>query len=143
MDYDLLVQGGTVVDGSGQPAYRADVGVRDGKIAALGRLRGTAAPTIDAAGLAVSPGFIDHHTHLDAQLLWDPYGTSEPQHGVTSVVMGNCGLTLAPAREETQDAIVASFVRVEGMPRGALVQGIEWRWRTYREYLDALQGRLG
>jgi N-acyl-D-amino-acid deacylase len=143
MEYDLLVRGGLVVDGSGLPPFRADVGVRDGKVAALGRLRGGATRTIDATGLAVAPGFVDQHTHLDAQMLWDPYGTSEPQHGVTSVVMGNCGLTLAPAKEETQDAIVASFVRVEGMPRGALVQGIEWRWRTYREYLDALQGRLG
>src|SRR5215208_2590190 len=124
MDYDLLVRGGLVVDGSGLPAYRADVGMRDGKIAEIGRLRGSAARTLDADGLAVAPGFIDQHTHLDAQVLWDPYGTSDPQHGVTSVVMGNCGLTLAPAKEETRDAIVASFVRVEAMPRPALEQGV-------------------
>jgi N-acyl-D-amino-acid deacylase len=143
MDYDLLVRGGLVVDGSGLPAYRADVGVRDGKIAEIGRLQGTAARTLDANGLAVAPGFIDQHTHLDAQILWDPYGTSDPQHGVTSVVMGNCGLTLAPAKEATRDAIVASFVRVEAMPRPALEQGVRWTWQSYGEYLDALEGRVG
>jgi N-acyl-D-aspartate/D-glutamate deacylase len=143
MEYDLLVRGGSVVDGSGQPAFRADVGVRAGKIVALGRLRGGAARTIAADGLVVSPGFIDHHTHLDAQLLWDPYGTSEPQHGVTSVVMGNCGLTLAPVQPGGEDALVQSFVRVEAMPRPALEQGISWGWHTYGDYLDRLDGCLG
>jgi N-acyl-D-amino-acid deacylase len=143
MEYELLVKGGTVVDGSGQPAYRADVGVRDGKVVALGRLRGQATRTIDATDLVVAPGFIDHHTHLDAQLLWDPYGTSEPQHGVTSVVMGNCGLTLAPVQPGGEDALVQSFVRVEAMPRAALEEGIAWGWHSYGDYLDRLQGRLG
>src|SRR5437868_13407735 len=86
MAYDLIIRGGRVVDGSGLPSYVADIGVKDGKIAEVGRLKDGAARTIDAAGLAVSPGFIDHHTHLDAQMLWDPYGTCEPQHGVTTVV---------------------------------------------------------
>ncbi|HLH23448.1 MAG TPA: amidohydrolase family protein [Chloroflexota bacterium] len=143
MEYDLLVRGGTVVDGSGQPAYRADVGVRDGKIAAIGTLRGSAARTIDAAGLAVAPGFIDHHTHLDAQILWDPYGTCEPQHGVTSVIMGNCGLTLAPVEPGGEDALVQSFVRVEAMPRVALERGVPWGWRSFGEYLDRLEGHVG
>ncbi len=143
MEYDLLVRGGRVVDGSGLPSYLGDVGVRDGRIVAIGRLRGNAARTIDAAGLAVAPGFIDQHTHLDAQLLWDPYGTCEPQHGVTSVVMGNCGLTLAPVTDASREAMVKSFVRVEAMPRPALEQGIPWGWHTYGDYLDALQGRIG
>jgi N-acyl-D-aspartate/D-glutamate deacylase len=143
MDYDLLVRGGRVVDGSGLPSYQADVGVRDGKIAAIGRLDGSAARRIDAAGLVVAPGFIDHHTHLDAQMLWDPYGTCEPQHGVTSVVMGNCGLTLAPVREADHDALVSSFVRVEAIPRVALEQGVLWGWRSFGDYLDALEGRVG
>ncbi len=143
MEYDLLVRGGRVVDGSGLPGYRADVGVRDGKIAAIGRLRGAAARTIDADGLVVAPGFVDHHTHLDGQMFWDPYGTSEPQHGVTSVVMGNCGLTLAPVEPGSADALVKSFVRVEAMPREALEAGIPWGWRSYGDYLDRLEGRIG
>src|SRR5918997_1928959 len=106
MDYELQIRGGRVVDGSGLPGYQADVGVRDGKVVEIGRLKGSAARTIDAAGLAVAPGFVDAHTHLDAQVLWDPYGTSSPQHGVTSVVMGNCGLTLAPVQERDQDHLV-------------------------------------
>src|SRR5579864_7304996 len=120
MSFDLLIRDGFVVDGSGLPGYRADVGVKDGKIADIGRLRESAARTIDAGGLVVTPGFIDHHTHLDAQILWDPYGTSEPENGVTSVVMGNCGLTLAPVKSGDEDALVKSFVRVEAMPRKAL-----------------------
>jgi N-acyl-D-amino-acid deacylase len=143
MAYDLLIRGGRVVDGSGLPSYVADVGVKGGKIVEVGRLTGTAARTIDAGGLAVSPGFIDHHTHLDAQMLWDPYGTCEPQHGVTSVVMGNCGLSLAPVKKGDEDAIVKSFVRVEAIPRFALEQGVKWGWNTYGEYLDALEGKLG
>src|SRR5207302_6641763 len=126
MDYDLLVRGGLVVDGSGMPPYLADVGVREGRIADIGHLHGSAARTIDAAGLVVSPGFIDHHTHLDAQILWDPYGTSEPENGVTTVVMGNCGLALAPVVDGGEDAIVKSFVRVEAMPREALIEGVPW-----------------
>src|SRR4030095_7602473 len=94
MDYDLLVRRGRVVDGSGLPSFIADVGGKGRKGAEGGTLKGTAARTIDADGWAVPPGFIDHHTHLDAQMLWDPYGPCEPQHGVTTVVMGNCGLTL-------------------------------------------------
>src|SRR4051794_15900263 len=143
MGFDLLVRGGTVVDGSGLPAYRADVGVRDGKIVEIGRLTGGAARTIDASGLVVAPGFIDHHTHLDAQMLWDPYGTSEPQHGVTSVIMGNCGLTLAPVKDPDHAALVGCFIRVEAVPRAALNEGVPWGWHTYGEYLDALDGRTG
>lgn len=143
MDFDLLVRGGRVVDGSGLPGYLADVGVRDGKIVALGRLSGTAARTLDAQGLVVAPGFIDHHTHLDAQVFWDPYGTCEPQHGVTTVIMGNCGLTLAPVAKGGEDALVKSFVRVEAMPRPTLEQGVPWGWHSYGQYLDALEGRIG
>ena len=143
MAYDLIIRGGRVVDGSGLPSYVADVGVKDGKVAEVGRLKDGAARTIDADGLAVAPGFIDHHTHLDAQMLWDPYGTCEPQHGITSVVMGNCGLSLAPRRTGIEDAIVKSFVRVEAMPRIALEQGVKWNWNSYGEYLDNFEGKVG
>lgn len=143
MAYDLIIRGGRVVDGSGLPSYVADVGVKNGKIAEVGRLTESAARTIDAAGLAVSPGFIDHHTHLDAQMLWDPYGTCEPQHGITTVVMGNCGLTLAPIKKGDEDAVVKSFVRVEAIPRHALEQGVTWNWHSYGEYLDNFEGKVG
>jgi len=143
MAYDLLVRGGRVVDGSGLPSYVADIGVKNGKVVEIGKLKDGAAKTIDATGLAVAPGFIDHHTHLDAQMLWDPYGTCEPQHGITTVVMGNCGLSLAPVRSGIEDAIVKSFVRVEAIPRYALEEGVQWKWRSYGEYLDSLEGRVG
>ena len=143
MAYDLVIRGGRVVDGSGLPSYVADVGVKDGKVVEVGKLKDGAAKSIDAAGLAVSPGFIDHHTHLDAQMLWDPYGTCEPQHGVTSVVMGNCGLSLAPVRQGIEDAIVKSFIRVEAIPRIALEQGVKWNWHSYGEYLDNFEGKVG
>ena len=143
MEYDLIVRRGRVVDGSGLPSYVADVGVKDGKIAEVGKLKGTAAKTIDADGLAVAPGFIDHHTHLDAQMLWDPYGTCEPQHGITTVVMGNCGLTLAPVKNGDEDALVKSFVRVEAIPRFALEKGVEWKWHSYGEYLNNFEGKIG
>lgn len=143
MGFDLLVRRGRVVDGSGLPSYVADVGVKDGKVVEVGRLNGSAARTIDADGLAVAPGFIDHHTHLDAQILWDPYGTCEPQHGVTTVIMGNCGLALAPVKSGDEDALVKSFVRVEAIPRFALEQGVKWGWNSYGEYLDGLEGRVG
>ena len=143
MAYDLVIRGGRVVDGSGLPSYVADVGVKDGKVVEVGKLKDGAVKTIDAGGLAVSPGFIDHHTHLDAQMLWDPYGTCEPQHGVTSVVMGNCGLSLAPVRPGIEDAIVKSFIRVEAIPRIALEQGVTWNWHSYGEYLDNFEGKVG
>src|SRR5213594_2391430 len=143
MDYDLLLRGGRVVDGSGQPSYLADVAVKDGKIVELGLVRGSAEKTIDAQGLVVSPGFIDHHTHMDAQVFWDPYATSEPQHGITSIVTGNCGLTVAPVKHGDEDAILKNFVRVEAMPRHALEQGVPWGWHSYRDYLNRIEGRLG
>ena len=143
MDYDLLIRGGRVVDGSGLPSYIADVGIKNGKVAEMGRLKGSAARTIEADGLIVAPGFIDHHTHMDGQILWDPYGTCEPQHGVTSIIMGNCGLTLAPVKAGGEDALIKSFVRVEAIPRIALEKGVPWGWESYGDYLDRLEGNVG
>jgi N-acyl-D-amino-acid deacylase len=143
MDYDLLIRGGRVVDGSGLPSYVADLGIKNGTVVDIGRLKGSSARTIDAAGLVVAPGFIDHHTHMDGQILWDPYGTCEPQHGVTSIIMGNCGLALAPVEAGGEDAIIKSFVRVEAIPRIALEKGVPWGWRSYGDYLDRLEGNVG
>ena len=143
MDYDLLIKNGRVVDGSGLPSFIADVGIKDGKIAEIGKLHGTATRIIDADGFVVSPGFIDHHTHMDGQILWDPFGTCEPQHGVTSIIMGNCGLALAPVKNGDEDALVKSFVRVEAIPRIALEKGVPWGWKSYGDYLNKLEGNLG
>ncbi|MGH7768778.1 MAG: N-acyl-D-amino-acid deacylase family protein [Candidatus Binatia bacterium] len=143
MAYDLVIKGGRVYDGSGMPSYLGDIAVQNGRIVEIGRIQNGAARTIDAGGLAVAPGFVDHHTHMDAQIFWDPYATSEPQHGVTSIVMGNCGLTLAPAKQTDHEALVKSFVRVEAMPRSVLEAGVPWGWQSFGEYLDALEGKVG
>src|SRR5688572_5469613 len=141
--YDLLLKGGRIYDGSGMPSYSGDVAIHNGKIAALGRLNGNARRTLDVDGLAVSPGFIDPHTHLDARVLFRSLGTSSCFHGVTSVIVGNCGLSLAPAKPEDRDAVIKSFVRVEAISRRVLEQGIEWKWTSTGEYLGALGTRLG
>ena len=141
--YDLLLRGGRIYDGSGMPSYNGDIGIADGKIVDMGRLNGSAKRTLNVDGLAVSPGFIDPHTHLDAQLFWDPLGTSSCFHGVTSVVVGNCGLSLAPAKETDREAVIKSFVRVEAISRRVLEEGIQWRWTSTAEYLSALGSSLG
>ena len=135
--------GDRVYDGSGLPSYNADVALSDRRIIEIGRLNGPAKRTIDVTGLAVAPGFIDPHTHLDAQLLWDPLGTSSCYHGVTTVVVGNCGLSLAPAKPEDRDAVIKSFVRVEAISRRVLEEGVQWKWTSTGEYLDVLGTKLG
>jgi N-acyl-D-aspartate/D-glutamate deacylase len=139
--YDVILKNGRVYDGSGLPSFVADVAIRNGRIDGIGRINDPAAQTIDADGLAVAPGFIDFHTHFDAQLLWDPLASSSNEHGVTTVVTGNCGLTLAPCKPESRDALIGTFVRVEAMPRTALQAGIPWEWTTHEEYLNALERR--
>ena len=112
-----------------------------GRIAAIGRINEAATRVLDADGLAVAPGIIDFHTHFDAQIWWDPLGSSSNEHGVTTVVFGNCGLTLTPCKPESRDALIGTFVRVESMPRNTLTAGIPWEWTTHGEYLDALSRR--
>ena len=143
MDYDLKIAGGTLVDGSGAPGRRADVGIRDGKIAALGEAAGSAAETIDADGRVVSPGFVDIHTHYDAQVLWDRMLTISPWHGVTTVVMGNCGFGVAPTRPEHRGLILRTLEKVEGMSLEALEAGLgaQWPFETFPQYLDAIERR--
>ena len=139
MQYDLLIKNGTVVDGSGMPRFQADVGIVQGKIAAIGRIRDSAKEVIDAEGHVVSPGFIDGHTHMDAQVFWDPLGTCSCWHGITSVVMGNCGFTLAPCSEENKLMVIRNLERAEDISREAMQAGIKWSWTTYPEYLDAVE----
>jgi len=140
MTYDLVIRGGTVVDGSGLPGYRADVGVMGGRIARIGRtLRDRGRDEIDARGAVVAPGFIDGHTHMDAQVAWDPLGTCSCWHGVTTVVMGNCGFTLAPCRPDERHLVVRNLERAEDIPAEAMKAGIDWSWETYAQYLEAVE----
>ena len=138
---DLLIRGGTVVDGSGAKRYRADVGISSGRIAAVGRVTGPARRVIDADGLIVAPGFIDGHTHLDAQVMWDPLGTCSCYHGVTSVVMSNCGFTLAPCKPQDREWYASCLSYVEDIPAAAMAAGIDWTWETFPEYLAAVERR--
>ncbi|HWB65405.1 MAG TPA: D-aminoacylase [Mycobacteriales bacterium] len=136
---DYLIKGGTVVDGSGSPSYVGDVGIRDGRIAAVGTVTEDATETFDATGMVVTPGFIDNHTHYDAQLFWDPWVTPSNEHGVTTVLGGNCGFTLAPLRSSDADYVRRMMQKVEGMPLEALETGVEWGWESFADYLDAVE----
>ena len=138
MSYDLVIKNGMVVDGSGSARYRADVAITDGKIAKIGRVNEKSKQTIDAEGHVVSPGFVDGHTHMDAQVFWDPIGSCSSYHGVTSVVMGNCGFTLAPCKQEDADLVFRNLERAEDLSRDAMLAGIDWTWETFPEFLDAV-----
>jgi N-acyl-D-aspartate/D-glutamate deacylase len=143
MDFDLVVRGATLVDGTGAPGRRADVAVRDGRIAAVGSPKGSAARTLDAGGRVVAPGFVDIHTHYDAQVFWDRMLSCSPWHGVTSVVMGNCGFGIAPTRAAHRDLILRTLENVEGMSLDALRAGVgsDWPFETFPEYLAAIERR--
>ncbi len=138
MSYDLVIKNGTVVDGSGGARFQADVGLNNGKITAIGRLRERAHRTIDAEGHVVAPGFVDGHTHMDAQIFWDRLGSCSCYHGVTSVVMGNCGFTIAPCREQDADLVFRNLERAEDISREAMLAGIDWSWETFPEFLDTI-----
>jgi len=137
--YDLVIRGAEVCDGTGAPRRRADVAVQDGCIAAVGEVGGAAKRTIDAEGRVVAPGFIDLHTHYDCQVSWDRALTPSCLHGVTTVVMGNCGFSIAPCRPDDRALLMRMLLYVEGMPTAALEAGIDWQWETFPEYLDAVQ----
>ena len=144
MTFDLLVRGGHVVDGSGRSGFQADVAVANGKIVAVEPgIPGTATRVIDAQGRIVAPGFIDIHTHFDAQVLWDPALASTVRHGITSVVAGNCGFTVSPVSPGDGDFIIQMLARVEGMPADALKTGLNWEWESFGEYVDRLRSRVG
>ncbi len=142
-EYDLLVRGGTVVDGTGAAAFRGDVGVRDGCIVDIGALKGQGAREVDAEGAIVAPGFVDIHTHYDAQVFWDRMMTISPWHGVTTVILGNCGFGVAPTKPRDRDLILRTLENVEGMSLDALQAGLgaEWPFSTFGEFLSAIESR--
>src|SRR3989449_11714615 len=136
-DYDLLIRGGTIIDGTGMPRYRGDVGIRAGRIIALGRVNGTAQRVIDASDRMVAPGAVDLHTHYDAQLNWDPYCTLSGWHGVTTLTIGQCGFGFAPCRPEDRDLNMRMMNRIEAIPYDSMVKGMRWDWVSFPEYLDS------
>src|SRR3954464_6169418 len=140
--YDIHIKGGTIVDGTRVPRFRGDLWIKDGKVAQVGgRAQGSSDRTIDADGLIVAPGFIDLHTHYDAQVRWDPYCTTSGWHGVTSVVLGNCGFGFAPCKPEFRDRSMLTMVRTEAIPYESMVEGFlpHWDWESIPEYLDSLE----
>ena len=141
MSYDLIIRNGTVVDGTGAPRIQADVAIKDGLIAAVGEISGTATRTIDATGLIVAPGFVDPHTHYDAQICWDDVTSPSCWHGVTTVMMGNCGVGLAPCRPESREIAAWDLVNVEAIPFDVLNKGVTWDWETFPEYMQAAARR--
>ncbi|HEY8517010.1 MAG TPA: amidohydrolase family protein [Candidatus Binatia bacterium] len=140
---DLVIRGGTLIDGTGAPRRRGDLGIRAGRIVALGNVRGSATRTLDADGMIVAPGFIDIHTHYDAQVFWDRLLTISPWHGVTTVVLGNCGFGIAPTRPTHRELILRTLENVEGMSLDALIAGVgdDWPFETFPEFLDAIERR--
>ena len=138
MSYDVVIRGGTVIDGTGAPARSGDVALLDGRISEVGRVTGRGREEIDAAGLVVAPGFIDPHTHYDAQLTWDPLASCSSWHGITTIVTGNCGFTLAPSRPDDRLTLMRMLEYVEGMSLEAMEKGIRWEFESFAEYLDAL-----
>jgi N-acyl-D-aspartate/D-glutamate deacylase len=140
--YDMIIENARICDGTGRPSYVGSVAVKDGMIAAVGKSSGEAAQQkIDADGLVLAPGFIDPHTHYDAQVAWDPLITCSSWHGITTVVMGNCGVGVAPVRPQLRDVVMWDLVNVEAIPFEVMQRGIDWQWETHAEYLDALQRR--
>ena len=140
---DLLIRGGTVIDGSGRPGHRADVGVRGGRIVSIDDTSEAASETLDAGDRVVCPGFIDVHTHYDAQVFWDPTLSPSCFHGVTTIFGGNCGFSIAPLDDDAAAYLMPMLARVEGMPLESLREGVPWDWRSFGDYLTRLEGRLG
>src|SRR5438874_11600462 len=141
--YDLVIKNGRIVDGSGAPGFGGDVAIQGDRIAAIGKIDEPGHRTIEADGLVVAPGFIDHHTHMDGQIFWDPLASSSCYHGITSIIMGNCGLTLAPCHPDDHDAAIQTFIRVEGIPRTALEAGLPWTWETFEQFLERVEEHVG
>jgi len=138
MAHDLVIRGGFIVDGTGAPGHTGDLAVSGGRIAEVGTVTGRGTREVDARELVVAPGFIDPHTHYDAQLTWDPSASCTSWHGVTTIVTGNCGFTMAPCRPQDRLTLMKMLEYVEGMSLEAMQKGIQWEFETFREYLDAI-----
>ncbi len=136
--HDLVIRNGRIIDGSGKPAFEGDIAVNDGTISLVGTVPGKGKEEIDAKGMIVTPGFVDIHTHYDAQATWDPYLTPSSLHGVTTAVMGNCGVGFAPVKPELRDELIDLMEAVEDIPGAAMHEGIKWEWETFPEFMDAL-----
>ena len=142
MAYDVLIKNGKVIDGSGMPGFQGDVAVKDGKIAEIGKLSGAADQVVDAGGQVIAPGFIDNHCHYDAQVTWDPLCTFSPEHGATTVIFGNCSLSLAPVRKGTEERLAEFLSYVEAIPMEVL-KTVDVNWETFPQYMDRLDKSLG
>src|SRR5262247_4032458 len=137
--HDLVIRNGKIVDGTGAPAFVGDIAIDGGLIACVGGKAGAGRREIDASGLLVTPGFVDIHTHYDGQVSWDPYLSPSSWHGVTTLVMGNCGVSFAPARPDRHQWLIGLMEGVEDIPGSALAEGIKWEWQSFPEYLDAVE----
>ena len=140
-DYDLVIRRGLVVDGTGAEPFVGDVAIKGDRIAAVGHVPGRGAEEIDAQGKLVTPGFVDIHTHYDGQAIWSPHLSPSSSHGVTTVVVGNCGVGFAPCRPADHDLLVKVMEGVEDIPGVVMTEGLPWTWETFAEYLDALEAR--
>ena len=140
-DFDLVIRGGTVVDGLGSAPFAADVAVKDGVIVEVGRVSGKGTEEIDATGLLVTPGFVDVHTHYDGQITWENRLSPSSNHGVTTVVMGNCGVGFAPVRPTDHQLVIKLMEGVEDIPEVVMADGVPWNWESFTDYLDALDQR--
>src|SRR5437588_10810620 len=141
MAYDLIIKDAQICDGTGAPIYSGSLAVDDGRIAAVGKVSGAARREIDARGLVLAPGFIDIHTHYDAQVCWDPLLTCSSWHGITSILMGNCGVGVAPVRPNERSAMAWDLVNVEALPHEVLMNGVSWEWETFPDYMRAVERR--
>src|SRR5208337_4374143 len=138
--FDTVVKNGMIIDGTRSPRYRGDIGIKDGRIIEIGKLHaGDATRELDASGLIVAPGFIDLHTHYDAQVFWDPYCSISGWHGVTSVAIGNCGFGFAPVRPDQRDRAMLTMTRLESIPYASMKAGLPWDWITFPQFLDSLE----
>src|SRR5688572_562654 len=140
-NFDIVIRGGTIVDGTGTDPFAADVAIKDGRIAAVGKVEGKGREEIDASGKTVTPGFVDVHTHFDGQVTWESRLIPSSNHGVTTIVMGNCGVGFAPVRPTDHELVIRLMEGVEDIPQVVMAEGVPWNWTSFPDYLDAIGQR--